>query len=67
MFASLAFFEFFLIFFTYLERTESLTVPGPTAPVRLRSILSSKTSSAMEGASIVGRINRQVFARKLAG
>jgi len=51
----------------FLERTPSLTVSGTPYPARLHVILFRKTSSAMDGASFVGRRSWQVFSRKLAG
>jgi len=54
-------------FYNILERIAFSTVPGTPCPVRLRSILSRKTSSAKEGALSGSVKNWQVLARKLAG
>ena len=56
MFASLAFFEFFLVFFTYLERIEFFTVPATPCPVDSAAFYPVKQAAPRRARHLLAKI-----------
>ncbi len=57
MFASLAFFEFFLIFFTFLERIEFFTVPATPCPVDSAAFYPVKQAAPRRARHLLAKIH----------
>jgi len=57
MFASLAFFEFFLVFFTYLERIEFFTVPATPCPVDSAAFYPVKQAAPRRARHLLAKIH----------